>query len=128
MGLNSDEEADEAALNLEARSDQLVKLSQLVSDNKLSSTAAKEIFAEVLTSGDDPEKLATDKNLLQVSDEGEIAKIVDQVIKNNAKAAEDVKNGEMKAIGFLVGQVMKESKGKANPSLAQELIKKRLGI
>jgi aspartyl-tRNA(Asn)/glutamyl-tRNA(Gln) amidotransferase subunit B len=71
---------------------------------------------------------AKEKGLLQVSDEGEINTIVAQVLKDNAKAAEDVKNGEMKAIGFLVGQVMKQSQGKANPQLAQELIKKQLGI
>jgi len=65
--------------------------------------------------------------LLQVSDEGEIAKIVERVIAENPKAAEDVRGGEMKAIGFLVGQVMKASQGKANPELAQNLIKQQLG-
>lgn len=74
------------------------------------------------------EDVAKDKGYIQVSDEGEIAKIVQQVLSENEKAAEDVKNGEMKAIGFLVGQVMKQSQGKANPSLAQELIKKQLGL
>lgn len=111
-----------------ATDEQLIKLSELVSANKLSSTAAKDVLAELRKSGGDPEKVAADKNLLQVSDEGEIAKVVEQVLADNAKAAEDVKNGEMKAIGFLVGQVMKASKGKANPSLAQELIKKQLGL
>ncbi len=106
--------------------DQLIKLSQLVSDNKLSSTAAKEVLAELLKAGGDPEEIAAAKNLLQVSDEGEIAKVVKQVLEDNPKAAADVKNGEMKAIGFLVGQVMKQSKGQANPSLAQDLIKKQL--
>lgn len=106
----------------------LIKLSQMVEDNKLSSTAAKDVLAEVLKTGKDPEKVAEEKNLLQVSDEAEIAKIVEQVLAENAQAAEDVKNGEMKAIGFLVGQVMKLSKGKANPALAQQLIRKQLGI
>ncbi|HZL07602.1 MAG TPA: Asp-tRNA(Asn)/Glu-tRNA(Gln) amidotransferase subunit GatB [Candidatus Dormibacteraeota bacterium] len=118
------DQADEQSITDE----QLIKLSQLVSDNKLSSTAAKEVLAELLKTGDDPEKVAADKNLLQVSDEGEITKIVEQVLADNPKAAEDVKNGEMKAIGFLVGQVMKQSKGQANPSLAQDLIKKQLGL
>lgn len=105
-----------------------IKLSQLVSDNKLSSTAAKEVLAEMLKNGGDPEQIATAKNLLQVSDEGEIAKIVAEVLAENPKAAEDVKNGEMKAIGFLVGQVMKNSQGKANPGLAQQLIRKQLDL
>lgn len=106
----------------------LIKLSQMVSDNKLSSTTAKEVLADMLYTGDDPEKIAEAKNLLQVSDEGAIAEIVAQVLAQNAKAAEDIKNGEMKAIGFLVGQVMKASSGKANPALATQLIKKQLGI
>ncbi len=106
--------------------DRLIKLSQMVAENKLSSTAAKDVVYEMLTDKNDPELIAKEKNLLQVSDEGEIAKIVEQVIKENPKAAEDVKNGETKATQFLVGQVMKASKGKANPQLAQDLIKKQL--
>jgi aspartyl-tRNA(Asn)/glutamyl-tRNA(Gln) amidotransferase subunit B len=121
------DDADDTAVQGKAADDQLIALSKLVSENKLSSTAAKEVLAELVKSGGDPEKIAAEKNLLQVSDEGEIAKIVEQVIKDNPQAAEDVKNGEMKAIGFLVGQVMKASKGKANPSLAQKLIKQQLG-
>jgi aspartyl-tRNA(Asn)/glutamyl-tRNA(Gln) amidotransferase subunit B len=108
--------------------EQLIKLSQMVEDNKLSSTAAKEVLAEILKSGGDPEQIASDKNLLQVSDETEIIKIVDKVLADNPKATEDVKVGEMKAIGFLVGQVMKTSQGKANPAMATDLIKKQLGL
>jgi aspartyl-tRNA(Asn)/glutamyl-tRNA(Gln) amidotransferase subunit B len=105
-----------------------LQLSKMVSAGKLSSTSAKAVFAELLKRRGDPEAIAQELNLVQVSDEGEIAKIVEQVITENPKATEDVKNGEMKAIGFLVGQVMKASKGKANPSLAQDLIKKQLGL
>lgn len=123
---NDEEEADE--VEVKASDEQLIQLSQMVAGNKLSSTAAKEVLAEMLKSGQDPEEIAKNKNLLQVSDEGEIAKIVEQVLAENQKAAEDVKNGEAKAIGFLVGQVMKASKGKANPQLAQDLIKKQLGV
>ena len=108
--------------------DQLIKLSQLVADNKLSSTAAKEVLAELQSQGGDAEMIAGAKNLLQESDEGAIATIVSQVLAANPKAADDVTKGEMKAIGFLVGQVMKLSQGKANPALAQQLIKKQLGI
>lgn len=124
----SDDTDDTADGQQVAADDRLIALSQLVSDKTLSSTAAKEVLAELLKNGGDPEKIAADKNLLQVSDESEIAKIVEHVLKDNPKAAEDVKNGEMKAIGFLVGQVMRASKGKANPGLAQELIKKQLNI
>jgi aspartyl-tRNA(Asn)/glutamyl-tRNA(Gln) amidotransferase subunit B len=107
---------------------ELIKLSRLVSDDKLSSTAAKEVLDELIVNGGDAEKIAESKNLLQVSDEQAIAVIVNQVLQEQPKAAQDVKNGETKAIGFLVGQVMKASQGKANPALAQRLIKKQLEI
>ena len=106
-------------------------IADLISGGKLSSTNAKALIIELLSVDALPEsveKFAEDKGYVQVSDEGEIAKIVEQVLAENAKAAEDVKNGEMKAIGFLVGQVMKQSQGKANPQMAQDLIKKQLGI
>ena len=122
-----DETSAETAENA-ANDQNLIKLSQMVEDNKLSSTAAKEVLNDMLKSAKDPEEIATAKNLLQVSDEGAIIKIVQQVLAENEKAANDVRGGEMKAIGFLVGQVMKLSQGKANPAMATELIKKQLGI
>lgn len=103
----------------------------LVKANKLSSSNAKALLTKVLTADEqiqDVEAFAKQHNLIQESDEGEIAKVVAKVLGDNAKAAEDVKNGEMKAIGFLVGQIMKQSQGRANPQLAQELIKKQLGL
>lgn len=104
---------------------------QLVSDGKLSSSNAKTLILKVLESQEQPDDIAAFAsrfNLIQESNEGEIAKIVTTVLNENPKAAEDVKNGEMKAIGFLVGQIMKHSQGRANPQLAQELIKKQLGL
>lgn len=122
------EDSDESSEGQEVAAEQLIKLSQMVADNKLSSTAAKEVLSELLKTGQDPEKIAESKNLIQESDEEAIAEIVAKVLADNPKAAEDVRNGEMKAIGFLTGQVMKQSQGKANPALAQELIKKQLDI
>jgi aspartyl-tRNA(Asn)/glutamyl-tRNA(Gln) amidotransferase subunit B len=104
---------------------------KMVKAGQLSSTSVKSLLAQLLETDvvpKDVEAYAAEKGLLQVSDEGEIAGIVKQVLADNPKAAEDVKNGEMKAIGFLVGQVMKHSKGQANPSLAQDLIKRQLRI
>jgi aspartyl-tRNA(Asn)/glutamyl-tRNA(Gln) amidotransferase subunit B len=128
MQPQSDDDASSDNGTAKASDEELIKLSQLVEDNKLSSTAAKEVLTELLKNGGDAEEIAKAKDLIQVSDEGAIIAIVDQVLADNAKAAEDVKNGEMKAIGFLVGQVMKASQGKANPALAQQLIKKQLGL
>lgn len=103
----------------------------LLQAKQLSSTNAKALFVAVAEAGNVPDDVrahAEEQGFIQVSDEGEITKIVEQILADNTKAAEDVKNGEMKAIGFLVGQVMKTSRGKANPQLAQQLIKKQLGI
>jgi aspartyl-tRNA(Asn)/glutamyl-tRNA(Gln) amidotransferase subunit B len=102
-----------------------IKVAEMVNAKQLSSTAAKETLIDIST-GKSLEDAT--RSRLQVSDEGEIDKIVAEVLAENEKAAEDVKKGEMKAIGFLVGQVMKKSQGKANPSLAQSLIKKQLGV
>lgn len=108
--------------------DHLVELAKMTEQNLISSTGAKAVLMEMIKTGEAPDKIADAKNLLQVSDSEEIAKIVAKVLADNSKAAADVVAGEQKAIGFLVGQVMKESKGKANPGLAQELIKKQLEI
>lgn len=106
-------------------------IADLVTSGKLSSTNAKALIVELLSVEVLPEsveKYAEEKGYIQVSDEGEIAAIVAQVITDNPKPVEDIKSGEMKAIGFLVGQVMKASQGKANPALAQQLIRKQLGL
>lgn len=105
-----------------------IELADMVDKNELSSTAAKEVFNELLVSDRTPREIAELKNLLQVSDEGAIAAIVDKVLADPAstKAVEDIKAGNDKAIGFLVGQIMKKSQGKANPALAQKLIRERL--
>lgn len=113
------------------RVDAFEYIHNMIKAGTLNSNKASALIADILLANDIPQDIeayAEEKGYIQVSDEGEIAQIVEQVIKENAKAAEDVKAGEMKAIGFLVGQVMKLSQGKANPSLAQELIKKQLGL
>ncbi len=103
----------------------------LSKSGKLSSTNVKALLVRLLSGASLPEDIeayASQVGLIQLSDTAEIEKIVVDVISQNLKAAEDVKNGEMKAIGFLVGQVMKLSEGKANPGLASQLIKKQLGV
>lgn len=122
-----DTDGDQTKLSLDK--DKLVELSNMVEKNELSSTAAKEIFNEIISGNSKSSReIAEEKNLLQVSDEGAIIKIVEQVLADPAaqKAVEDIKSGNDKAIGFLVGQVMKLSSGKANPALAQKLIRERL--
>ncbi|HSW98561.1 MAG TPA: Asp-tRNA(Asn)/Glu-tRNA(Gln) amidotransferase subunit GatB [Candidatus Saccharimonadales bacterium] len=107
------------------------EVAQLVKAGKLSSSNAKQLIIALLTSGQqvgDVEAYAKQHNLIQESDAGALEAIAQKVIAENPKAAEDVRGGEMKAIGFLVGQVMKASQGRANPALAAELIKKQLAL
>jgi aspartyl-tRNA(Asn)/glutamyl-tRNA(Gln) amidotransferase subunit B len=111
----------------------LLGLAQLVAENKLSSTNAKQVFLDLFDttySGKMPLEIAEAKNLLQVSDTGAMDAIVDEVLADpaSAKSIEDIKAGQEKAIGFLVGQVMKKSQGKANPGMAQQAIRKKLGV
>lgn len=103
----------------------LIDLAQMSEKNEISSTSAKELFHDLLKGATDPRKLAEERNLLQVSDEAAIAEIVDEVMNDPSSASSiaDIKAGKEKAIGYLVGQVMKRSKGKANPALAQKLIR-----
>lgn len=119
---------DEAVIASNFSPESYIELSEMVAKNELSSTAAKEVFNELLVSDKTAREIAEAKNLLQESDEGAIAAIVDEVLADpaSAKSIEDIKAGQDKAIGFLVGQVMKKSQGKANPGLAQKLIRERL--
>ena len=128
---HTEEHGEDMKIDDQVRSDAFDYAYRTVQAGKMNSNQATALVKDLLSMNDIPkdvEKFAEEKGYIQVSDEGEIAKIVEQVLSENAKAAEDVKNGEMKAIGFLVGQVMKASKGKANPSLAQELIKRQLRL
>lgn len=106
--------------------DKLIKLASMVDGGMLSSSAAKSVLHEMLTTDGEPEEVAKQKNLLQVSEATELVGIIEQVISENTQAVLDIKAGEQKAIGFLVGQVMKLSGGQANPSVVAELITKQL--
>jgi aspartyl-tRNA(Asn)/glutamyl-tRNA(Gln) amidotransferase subunit B len=103
----------------------------LLEAKKLSSSNAKLLLIKLLAQPEqisDVAAFATQHGFIQESDEGAINAIVEKILAENPKAAEDVKNGEMKAIGFLVGQIMKHSQGRANPQMAQSLIRQQLGI
>ncbi|AIQ65537.1 glutamyl-tRNA amidotransferase [Paenibacillus stellifer] len=94
----------------------------LIDKGTISSKIAKTVFKEMLESGKLPAQIVEEKGLVQISDEGAIKGIVEAVVAANPQSVEDYKAGKQKAIGFLVGQVMKESKGKANPGLVNKLL------
>lgn len=110
---------------------QLTELAEMKAKKELSSTAAKEVFIKLFEqkhAGKSPRDLAKELNLIQENDSAALKAIVDAVLANPAtkKAQEDYKAGETKVLGFLVGQVMKESKGKANPAAVSEILKNKL--
>ncbi len=107
--------------------DRLAKMIALISKGTISSKIAKTVFAEMWSSPDEPEKIVEAKGLVQITDTGAIEAIVDEVIARNEKAVADYQGGNKKAIGALVGQVMKASKGKANPAMVNQLLARKLG-
>jgi aspartyl-tRNA(Asn)/glutamyl-tRNA(Gln) amidotransferase subunit B len=102
------------------------ELVALVDDGKINGKIAQEVFAEMFASGDSPAAIVEKKGLSQVSDTGAIEKFCDEVIAANPKSAEDFRAGKVAALNFLKGQVMKLSKGKANPNLVGEILEKKL--
>ncbi|MCR6109677.1 Asp-tRNA(Asn)/Glu-tRNA(Gln) amidotransferase subunit GatB [Bacillus sp. A301a_S52] len=100
----------------------LVKMIQLIEKGTISSKIAKKVFKEMIENGGDPEKIVKDKGLVQISDEGEILNMITETLDNNPQSIDDYKNGKDKAIGFLVGQIMKASRGKANPQVVNKLL------
>ena len=107
--------------------ERLVSLLQLVEKGTISLKVAREIFPELYASGKAPEEIVKAKGLTQVSDEGSLGKIIDEVIAKNPTQVEQYRGGKEAVLGFLVGQVMKSSGGKANPGKVNELLKKKLG-
>lgn len=107
--------------------ERLVSLLQLVEKGTVSLKVARELFPELYASGKAPEQIVKEKGLTQVSDEGALAKIIDEVIAKNQAQVDQYKGGKEAVLGFLVGQVMKASGGKANPGKVNELLKKKLG-
>lgn len=104
----------------------LAEMIKLIDNGTISSKIAKTVFEEMWKTGDAPDKIVKDKGLVQITDTKAIEDIIDRVIAANPKPVEDYKGGNTKAIGALVGQVMKQSKGKANPAIVNELLKKKL--
>jgi aspartyl-tRNA(Asn)/glutamyl-tRNA(Gln) amidotransferase subunit B len=107
--------------------ERLAGLLQLVEKGTVSLKVARDIFPELYASGKAPEQIVQDKGLTQVSDEAALVGMIDQVLANNSTQVEQFKQGKVQVLGFLVGQVMKASGGKANPGKVNELLKTKLG-
>lgn len=106
--------------------DKLVALLRLIDDGTISGRIAKTVFEEMFTTRKDPATIVREKGLVQIADAGALRAVVEEVIKANPRSVQDYKGGKEKALGFLVGQVMKATRGKANPALVNELLKEML--
>ncbi|MEI6627526.1 MAG: Asp-tRNA(Asn)/Glu-tRNA(Gln) amidotransferase subunit GatB, partial [bacterium] len=97
-----------------------------VHQGKISKLTAQDIMKEMFETGNDPETIIQEKNLGQMDNSDELSSVVDKIIANNPKAIEDIKAGKEASIKFLMGQIMKETKGKANPQIISDLLIQKL--
>lgn len=104
----------------------LAEMLNMLKDGTISGKIAKDVFEEMYRTGDPPARIVKEKGWVQILDMGEIERVIEKVIQANPKLVEDYQKGKEKVFGFLVGEAMKESKGKANPKLVNELLRKKL--
>jgi aspartyl-tRNA(Asn)/glutamyl-tRNA(Gln) amidotransferase subunit B len=104
----------------------LCRMLEIVDKGKISSKIAKSVFEEMFATGKDPQKIIEDRGLEQISDEGLLEAIIEEVIRDNPGPAGQFKEGKEKALSFLIGKVMAKTKGKANPRMVNEIITKKL--
>jgi aspartyl-tRNA(Asn)/glutamyl-tRNA(Gln) amidotransferase subunit B len=102
------------------------KLINLINNKTISSKIAKDVFEELLKEDRDPQLIVEEKNLVQITDTSELEKTIDKILKTNTKQVEEFRGGKEKVFGFFVGQVMRETKGKANPQIVNEMLIKKL--
>jgi aspartyl-tRNA(Asn)/glutamyl-tRNA(Gln) amidotransferase subunit B len=105
---------------------QLAELVAMVEDGMVSSSAAKEVLDGVMSGEGDPREVAEARDLIQISDTSELTTAVEEVLASNAEAVANYRSGETKVLGFLVGQVMRATQGKADPQLVNQLLAERL--
>lgn len=120
-------ETEKSPSTMQLSVENFAKLINLAKDNKINNNVAKKLLRDIFESNEDPEKLAKERNLLQISDSNFLASIVDEVLSENKESIEDIKNGKDRAFGYLVGQAMKKTKGKGNPQEINALLKEKIG-
>jgi aspartyl-tRNA(Asn)/glutamyl-tRNA(Gln) amidotransferase subunit B len=106
--------------------DNLAGMIRLIADGTISSKIAKKVFKELITNGGDAEEVVKAKGLIQLSDPAQLLPMINEVLDNNQQSVDDFKNGKDRAVGFLVGQIMKATKGQANPGVVNKLLQEEL--
>jgi aspartyl-tRNA(Asn)/glutamyl-tRNA(Gln) amidotransferase subunit B len=104
----------------------LAEMLSMIKDGTISGKIAKDVFEEMYRTGEKPSKIVQEKGWIQILDKGEIERAIEKAMQANPKQVEDYRNGKEKLFGFFVGEVMKQTKGKANPKLVNELLKEKL--
>jgi aspartyl-tRNA(Asn)/glutamyl-tRNA(Gln) amidotransferase subunit B len=104
----------------------MAALLQMIDKQLISGKIAKEVMAKVFATGKSPREIVESEGLLQITDQSELEKLVDEVIAANPDSVQSYRSGKTKALGFLVGQVMQATKGKANPQLVNKLLAEKL--
>jgi aspartyl-tRNA(Asn)/glutamyl-tRNA(Gln) amidotransferase subunit B len=98
----------------------------LMDKGVISGKIAKSVFEEMLASGKDPETIVEERGITQISDEEELIRHIEETIRENPASVEDYRKGKEKALGFLIGQVMRKTKGRANPQLVNDMLRRSL--
>jgi aspartyl-tRNA(Asn)/glutamyl-tRNA(Gln) amidotransferase subunit B len=119
---DSEKEISESPISAE----NLGRLIKLITEGKISGKIAKELLSKMAETGDSPDTLVEREGLSQISDEGALLKIIDEVIAANPKQLEQYRAGKTTVIGFFVGQVMKASRGQGDPAVVNKLLKDKL--
>lgn len=120
-------EFEQTPSDMNLSTENFAKLIILAKDNKINNNVAKKLLREIYETNEDPQKLAEERNLLQISDSSYLEEIVEEVLKENPESIEDIKAGKDRAFGFLVGQSMKKTKGKGNPQEINKLLREKIG-
>ena len=105
----------------------LADLARMLDANVISMRTGREVFAEMAETGKEAKQIVEEKGAAQISDESELETVVQEIVDANPEAVVDFQNGKKKVIGFLMGQVMRATKGKANPQVITQILQKKLG-
>jgi aspartyl-tRNA(Asn)/glutamyl-tRNA(Gln) amidotransferase subunit B len=108
------------------RPGQLAEMLKMMDKGTISGKIAKAVFEDMFETGRGPEEIVREKGLVQISDEGAIGPVIDEILAANPKVVDDFRAGKEKALGFLVGQVMKSTRGKANPEMVNKMLKEKI--
>jgi aspartyl-tRNA(Asn)/glutamyl-tRNA(Gln) amidotransferase subunit B len=119
-------EKNQSSINIPVKPEDFIKLLNMYDDKTISQNAAREVLDKMWDGGGEPAQIVEKLGLKQISDTGELLNMVKEIIKNNPKPADDYRQGNKKALAFFVGQIMKATKGKANPQTLNELLIKEL--